>query len=258
MKWHMHWVAAAAAVALMTACGGGGDPEFTSVKVAGDSLADSGTFGVKFTVQGGAAMGYHRAGFEVVGVDIEPQPRYPFEFVQADALEYLAAHGHEFDAIHASPPCQDHSTLRSLITAHGTGWMLGATIDALADLGRPYVVENVAGADLDGYFRIILCGSMFHLGATCDDGTRRQLRRHRQFVTNMAMMQPECHHDGPVIGVYGQGSQRGDRGYGGNAREAADALGIDWMTRAGLSQSIPPAYTEFIGWQLVAALAVTP
>lgn len=207
-----------------------------------------------YCCQGGAAMGYARAGFDVTGVDIVPQPRYPFTFIQADALEYLAEHGSEYDAIHASPPCQDHSALKSFIKPHGTGWMLRATIDVLSTMDQPYVVENVDGADLDGFYRIVLCGSAFGLGAVCDDGIYRQLQRHRQFVTNVAMMQPGCSHAGPTIGVYGHGPQRGKRGFGGNAREAAEALGIDWMTRDGLSQSIPPTYTAYIGGQLIEAL----
>jgi DNA (cytosine-5)-methyltransferase 1 len=212
-----------------------------------------------FCCQGGAAMGYHRAGFDVVGIDIEPQPRYPFEFVQADALEYLAEHGREFDAIHASPPCQDHSSLAAVTMDHGTGWMLAATIGCLDSLGRPYVVENVEGADLDGHFRLVLCGSMFGLGVTCDDGAWRQLRRHRQFVTNTYMMQPPCSHDrSRVISIAGHTDQRQyrpdgrTRTYAGSVAERQVAMGIDWMTRDGVAQAIPPAYTEFIGEQLLA------
>jgi DNA (cytosine-5)-methyltransferase 1 len=123
-----------------------------------------------FSCAGGAAMGYHRAGFEVVGVDISPQPRYPFEHHVGDALEYLAAHGHEFDAVHASPPCQTH-------TAYGrsdtVGWVeryqdfLPQTRAALIELGKPYVIENVVGAPMDAPFQ--LCGSSFGL----------DVRRHR-------------------------------------------------------------------------------
>src|SRR4051812_8319935 len=95
--------------------------------------------------QGGAAVGYRRAGFDdIVGVDLAPQPRYPFPFAQGDALAYLAEHGHEFDAIHASPPCQDHSALRTMRTStpHDTAWLLAATRDALEAVGRPWVMEN--------------------------------------------------------------------------------------------------------------------
>lgn len=101
-----------------------------------------------FCGAGGAGMGYHRAGFDVVGVDINPQPDYPFTFHQADALEFLAEHGHEYDAIHASPPCQDHSTLRSRTVDHGTAHLLADALDALDALGSPYVVENVMGAKM--------------------------------------------------------------------------------------------------------------
>ena len=98
---------------------------------------------------GGAALGYHRAGFdEIVGVDIATQPRYPFEFVQADALEFLADHGHEFAAIHASPPCQGYSIMHNLPWLRGREYplLILPTIEMLEVLGKPYVVENVMGA----------------------------------------------------------------------------------------------------------------
>lgn len=209
-----------------------------------------------YSGQGGAAMGYARAGFDVTGVDIVPQPRYPFEFHQADALEYLAEHGHEYDAIHASPPCQDHSTLRSRTGDHGTGHLLGDTLDALETLGLPYVVENVAGADLAGRYRLVLCGSMFHLATVCRDGLQRQLRRHRQFVINFAAMQPQCHHVSQPVGVYGNGGGgQMTRGYMATKAEALDVMGTPWMDRAGVSQAIPPRYTEFIGAQLIEHIA---
>lgn len=206
-----------------------------------------------FCCQGGAAMGYHRAGFDVVDVDIVPQPRYPFEFIQADALEYLAEHGGEYDAIHASPPCQDHSTLRSRTVDHGTAHLLGDTLDALESLGLPYVVENVAGARMPT--DLMLCGSMFGLATVCRDGVKRQLRRHRRFATSIPAPQPACAHEGQPVGVYGTGGggqQR--RGYKAYPGEDAQAMGIDWMDRYGLSQSIPPAYCQFIGEQLIEAL----
>ncbi len=101
-----------------------------------------------FCGAGGAAVGYHNAGFdEIIGVDIKPQPRYPFEFVQADALEYLAEHGREFDAIHASPPCQGYSIMHNLPWLRGRDYplLILPTIEMLEALGKPYVVENVMG-----------------------------------------------------------------------------------------------------------------
>jgi site-specific DNA-cytosine methylase len=116
-----------------------------------------------FCGAGGAGMGYHRAGFEVVGVDIAPQPHYPFEFHQGDALEYLAAHGHEFDAIHASPPCQRYSSIQR-ITKNKHKWpdLVDPVRQLLIKSGKPYVIENVQGAPLrvDAF----MCGSMFGLG----------------------------------------------------------------------------------------------
>jgi DNA (cytosine-5)-methyltransferase 1 len=209
-----------------------------------------------FCGAGGAAMGYHQAGFAVVGVDIKPQPHYPFEFHQADAMTFPLD---GFDAVHASPPCQDHSTLSALHAEHGTGWMLAATVDRMRPLTVPWVVENVVGPTvlMDGWW-FTLCGSMFAL----------TVRRHRRFGSNLLILTPECRHDlqGQPIGVYGHGggeggpnrppaARRGPRiAWKATAQEARDAMGIDWMTRAEIAQAIPPAYTEWIGVQLLAAL----
>lgn len=199
-----------------------------------------------YCCQGGAAVGYQRAGFDVIGVDINPQPRYPYEFHQGDALEFLAEHGHEFDAIHASPPCHDATAMRSLSGLNGTGWMLEATRQALIRTGKPYVLENVPGAEMQPL--VVLCGSMFNLGA---DG--RILRRHRWFETTAFMLTPPDDCAGrPIGGVYGTGGGgQMTRGYKFTPESAGRALAIDWMNRYGLSQAIPPAYTEFIGHQLM-------
>ncbi len=199
-----------------------------------------------FCGAGGAGMGYYRAGFEVVGVDIKPMPRYPFEFHQADALEFLAEHGHEFDAIHASPPCQRYSIFsRNLGLADQHPDLIAPTRDRLARAGKPYVIENVAGAPLDS--PAMLCGSWFGL----------QTWRHRYFESTIFLWSTPCRHVGIGIPVYGGGTPQWHRKkYGRNVTDAEkrSAMGIDWMNRKELSQAIPPAYTEFIGEQLIRAL----
>jgi len=205
-----------------------------------------------FCGQGGAGMGYHRAGFDVVGVDVKLQPHYPFAFVQTDALEYLAAHGREYAAIHASPPCQAYTPLR-----HRTGSvypdLVAPAREALAALELPWVIENVPGAPLRRPMR--LCGTQFGLRAG-----ERWLRRHRLFESNVFLRPPliSCSCRGRAIGgVYGHGGGGpATRGFKFVRAEAREAMGIDWMPVAGLAQAIPPAYTEFIGRQLLAALTM--
>jgi DNA (cytosine-5)-methyltransferase 1 len=263
-----------------------------------------------FCGAGGAAMGYHRAGFDVVGVDIRPQPNYPFAFWQADALDVLgewaddgepvevgeACHeqvsdfvggagvgvggfdvqvdedlaGHvapllgaahspkpafrvkDFDAIHASPPCQVHSALawhpQNRAAEHPD--LIPQTRGLLQATGLPYVIENVVGAPLTD--PVTICGASLGL----------DVKRHRLFETSFMAMAPPCGCGGwrpkqfevwrhghvirtSSVPVYGTG--------GGKAAEHWPvAMGIDWMTRAELSQAIPPAYTELIGHQLLA------
>lgn len=204
-----------------------------------------------FCKEGGAGRGYADAGFEVVGVDIRPQPRYPFAFVQGDAVEYLAAHGHEFDAVHASPPCQAHSAL-ARSNPHTYADFIPQTRALLVQLGKPWVIENVEGAPLVD--PVTLCGSMFGLGTD-----QYELRRHRLFESNVPLPQMPCQHsDRPVIGVYGGKARlrRRTPHWGTNLPKAdgEQAMGIDWMTIAGLSEAIPPAYAEWIGGHLLDAL----
>ena len=202
-----------------------------------------------FCGAGGAAMGYHRAGFdEIVGVDINPQPRYPFEFVQADAMEYPLD---GFDAIHASPPCQAFTSMKSMHNAREHVDLLTPTRPRLVSAGVPYVIENVPGAPVQS--PIMLCGSMFGLGVS-----DAELRRHRLFEVSPAiLLTPRCQHGTrDVIGVYGKGVRNSRRKFDkgvpdftvGDGRTAMD---IDWMSIAELSQAIPPAYTEWIGCQLL-------
>jgi DNA (cytosine-5)-methyltransferase 1 len=213
-------------------------------------------------------MGYHRAGFEVVGVDIDPQRRYPFEFHQADAIEVLTSWDlSEFDAIHASPPCQAYS-----ITKHSHGKdhpeLVGPTRDGLLASGLPFVMENVPGAPLLGY--VELCGAAFGCETIDTDGTPLVLRRHRLFETNFFVWAPPSCACGmyrgrgyEVGGVYGGGSsdrnharevRRG--GYTPGKAQRSELIGADWMTLHGLSQAIPPAYTEWIGVRLLEHLGV--
>lgn len=196
---------------------------------------------------GGCAVGYHQAGFEVVGVDIRPQKRYPFPFIQADALEFLAsARLESFHVIHASPPCQQYSRARVL---HGREYpdLVAATRDALRRTGKPYVIENVEGAPL--LDPICLCGLMFGL----------KVFRHRLFETSEFLLQPpHLKHGDRRIGKDGFccPAGHGDSGYG---RVPSDhrtvvawknAMQIHWMTREELTQAIPPAYTRWIGEQM--------
>lgn len=210
-----------------------------------------------FCGAGGCAVGYHRAGFaEIVGVDIAPQPRYPFTFVQGDALEYLAEHGAEFDAIHASPPCQRYTVGR---TIHDSGDRHPDLVDPTRALlnaaGRPWVMENVPGAPLEN--PVTLCGLMFGL----------RVIRHRLFESSVFLMAPPCPGHPKHLSTGTMTAKRGGTGNGystgagglvcvaGNnfVREAgAKAMGIDWpMTRRELANAIPPAYTEFVGRQLI-------
>lgn len=197
-------------------------------------------------------MGYHLAGFDVTGVDIEPQPNYPFEFIQADAMTFPLE---GFDAYHASPPCDDHSALAVVNAAKGTGWMLNATLERFAGLDAPWVVENVEMADMPG--SVTLCGSEFGL-RTRVRGTEWWLKRHRKFRSNVWLWGAggcNCRKR-KIIGVYGGGAggPRNSSPGPGAAQAAREVMGIDWMTRDELDRAIPPAYTEFIGAQLIAHL----
>jgi DNA (cytosine-5)-methyltransferase 1 len=205
-----------------------------------------------FCCAGGAGEGYRRAGFDVTGVDIKPQKNNPHTFIMADALEYCAAHGDEYDAIHASPPCQGYSNLRAMHPGKEYPMLIEPVRELLKSIGNPYVIENVEGAplqeysDLFGNHGVVLCGSMFGLGVD-----RGFLRRHRIFETSFSLPQPACNHRGPAVGVYGHGGHTGKHRmlY---RKEAAAAMKIDWMNRDEMCQAIPPAYTEYIGRYLLA------
>jgi DNA (cytosine-5)-methyltransferase 1 len=211
-----------------------------------------------FCGAGGAAMGYFRAGFDVTGVDIKPQPRYPFSFVQGDALEYVKAHGHEYDVIHASPPCQPFSSMRHVNGGTSVEDLLRPTQSLLRTWVKPFVIENVEGAPiivsqpelfspLNG---IIICGS--GLGLRIEG--RGYLRRHRLFESNVPLANVPCRHRGRALGVYGGGGIVNERHNTGSAEERRIIMGMPWANRDECAQAIPPAYTEFIGRQLLAAL----
>ena len=208
-----------------------------------------------FSGAGGAAKGYQRAGFYVVGVDIAPQPHYcGDEFIQGDALAFLGRVASEdFDAIHASPPCQAYTVARRI---HGVGDhpdLLAVTRDLLEATGLPWVIENVPGAPMRP--DVICCGLAFGLG----------VKRHRLFESNRPMWgAPQCPHGHPGdwVTVFGHtviGRQHRTHAETGRKQSyihlgtdrGREAMGIDWMTGAELSQAIPPAYTEFIGAQLL-------
>jgi len=203
-------------------------------------------------------MGYHRAGFDVVGIDIEPQPRYPFEFHQVDVFDYLSGFAGDWDAIHASPPCQDHSETRDFGGDHGTGWMLGATLDILRDLPVPWVVENVIGSplphqpDLFGSNGLTLCGCMF-------PELRGLLYEDRLFETSFGIPQPpHVPHQWPQTKM-GRAPKPGEcmqlTGHFSDAEEGRRRMRVPWMNRDGVAQAIPPAFTEFIGARLLEYLA---
>ncbi len=205
-----------------------------------------------FCGAGGAAMGLHRAGFEVVGVDIKPQKNFPFEFHQADAMTYPLE---GFDAYWASPPCQGYSSLSAMHKGMEWPLLIEPVRYLLAATGQPYIIENVEGAplasrpDLFGVMGVMLCGSMFGLRVE-----RGYLRRHRLFETSFEVAQLQCHHVGKAVGVYGHGGHTGKHRMLYRA-EASLALDIDWMNRDEMCQSIPPAYSKYIGEQLLRALA---
>jgi DNA (cytosine-5)-methyltransferase 1 len=206
-----------------------------------------------FCGAGGAGMGYHRAGFDVTGVDIKPQPRYPFAFHQGDALDFIREHGHEFDCIHASPPCQKYSVANNIHKRSDHPDLLGPTRDALNATGLPWVIENVPGAPMQNY--VVVCG----LSLGCN------VKRHRWFESNVLLFGTTCgDHSGDWLLVFGhtvltRGKTVGRANGGGptirrkhvGTDRGREAMGIDWMNRDELSEAIPPAYTHFIGDQLI-------
>jgi DNA (cytosine-5)-methyltransferase 1 len=222
-----------------------------------------------FCGAGGAGMGYHRAGFDVLGVDINPQPHYPFRFEQADALDYLReeirfkhyySHVREVVAVHASPPCQAHTTMSNKHRGKGSLAdrrvdLIGPTRELLLELGVPYIIENVTGAKRALWNPILLHGGQFGLG----------VHRPRYFESNVALVAPPRslpalnpigvygkHHDGRRLFTRADGSiQRAAK----SLDEGRAAMGIDWMEWRELAESLPPSFTEYLGRQLLQHLA---
>ena len=200
-----------------------------------------------FCGAGGCSKGYARAGFDVTGVDVRPQPRYPFKFLQADVFDLGLDFLRQYNVIHASPPCQAYTVL-----SHYCNGELEDLVPPVRGLlqraGRPYIIENVPGSPLRN--PVMLCGTMF-------PGLR--VLRHRLFETNFLVLAPEhephrvrCHHYNKRLASYGKTDQWKDfltvTGTGGYSMAAGqDAMGIDWMKRHELTQAVPPPYTEFVG-----------
>lgn len=231
-----------------------------------------------FCGAGGAGMGYSRAGFDVTGVDVSSQPKYPFKFIQADALDYVAQYGWMFDAIHASPPCQAHSIITPDKSTHVD--LIPQTRFWLESIGVPYVIENVYGAKKALRNPVMLCGADFGL----------KVYRHRLFESNILLMtfphqphrdntpraghgvssngfisitsggnslevkiNPTARRRSGVWGISGKGFVS-IAGHFSGIEYCRFAMGIDWMGKKELSQAIPPAYTEYIGQQLMRAV----
>ena len=218
-----------------------------------------------FSGAGGSAVGYNRAGFDVVGVDIALQPHYPFEFHQGDALLYALTHWDEFDAIHASPPCQAFTPLSALPNAGKKRPAVDLVIPTrrvLRASGLPFVIENViqapiaSASDLFGRHGVMLCGTMFGL----------KVYRHRKFETSFPIdAPPHPRHvalsagggylptdERPFMSVHGRGGHNSKAW----VTAAAEAMGVEWMDGDldAVCESIPPAFTEWIGYQLLTAI----
>ena len=198
-----------------------------------------------FCCEGGASAGYASAGFDITGVDVVPQPRYPFRFWRRDAVRFLASYGRFFDVVHASPPCQRYTNAQK-IRGNEHPDLIDPVRELLLDLGKPFVIENVPGSPLKN--PAMLCGAMFGL----------ETYRHRLFEANFPLSVPE--HPEHTARTTKMGRRPVDGEYMhivGNfsgVERARRIMGMEWASRNGLREAIPPAYTEFIGRQLLEAI----
>ncbi|MEV0559426.1 SAM-dependent methyltransferase [Streptomyces sp. NPDC050597] len=193
-----------------------------------------------FCCQGGASMGYYLAGYDVVGVDKGDQPRYPFPFIQGDAIEYILAHGHEYDLIAGSPPCQRYTNAQK-IRGREHPDLIAPTRAAMEATGRPWIIENVEGAPL--LDTVVLCGAMFGL----------RTYRHREFESSLDLgtrLHPR--HLAPVAKM-GRRVREGEFmhivGNFTGVDLAREIMGMPWASRDGLREAIPPVYAKFLGAQ---------
>lgn len=197
-----------------------------------------------FCCQGGASMGYQRAGFDrIVGVDIDPQPRYPFRFWQRDALRFLKSYGKFFDAVHASPPCQAFTNAQKIMGNEHPD-LLTPVRELLLELGKPFIIENVPGAPLRD--PVTLCGAMFGL----------ETYRHRLFESNVELTAPEHPEHVARTTKMGRAPVEGEYmhivGNFSGVDRARRVMDMPWANRDGLREAIPPAYTKHLGRQLIA------
>ena len=198
-----------------------------------------------FCGEGGAGAGYAASGFSIVGIDNRRQKKYPFKFIQADALEYLKEHGKNFNVVHASPPCQKYSFLTPHAARTKHPDIINETRAALIENGKPYIIENVPGARHLLKNPLMLCGTMFFL----------KIRRHRFFEIYPRIAPPIlfCDHSFNPVLLSGVSRLKGIRQEH-KAKYCRSAAGLPWLSRKGLDNAIPPAYTEFIGKEIIKLL----
>lgn len=196
---------------------------------------------------GGAGYGFNLAGFDVVGVDIERQPNYPFRFYQGDAVEFIAKYGCDFDHIHASPPCQFASELTPMAYRSNHKNLIPETREALIATGKLYDIENVEAARKYLLNPVMLCGSMFGLGVW----------RHRYFELHpsISLLTPTCNHGNVPVLISGTRRRNNER-FEFTAQQCREASGLFWMTRKEMDEAIPPAFTEWLGFQVMPRLTL--